>query len=101
MLPGPRSFRDVCCSNLFLSSRSVSQRRKWTELMLLDAYAIREESRKSWDHIVTDKFVHILKGADIGSDSLRWLTKYDGEWVEMHGDIRQNNWNLHFITVIE
>ena len=55
------------------------------------SYYLLEESRKSWDHVVSDKLVYFLKPRKVASDSLTQIAKHYLEgrfWIESHLTLR-------------
>lgn len=69
--------------------------------MILDFYATREESRKSWEYVVTDKIVHAVHDINIDCNPLGRITENNGTWIEVHGDFGHSQWKMHFISIIE
>ncbi len=67
------------------------------------AYRLREEARKSWDHIVCDELVYSLKVLKIQSDVPVKIAKnyLKGDWcIECHLTFEAEG-NIHYQLIVE
>jgi hypothetical protein len=75
-----------------------------SELRLYEpSYYLLEESRKSWDHVASDKLVYFLKPRKVACDSLTQIAKnyLEGRfWIESHLTFRGPR-DTHYVSTYE
>lgn len=67
------------------------------------SYRLREESRESWDHIISDKFIYAIDSRPIDFNSLVGVAKdYINRdiWVELHFVLHAQG-KIHYSVVVE
>jgi hypothetical protein len=66
-------------------------------------YRLLEESRKSWEHFISDKLVYILQPSEITTDRLFGIAKNYGEgagWIEAHLTFQFKGNTYHFLVIV-
>src|ERR1700687_3625273 len=66
------------------------------------SYYLLEESRKSWDHIVSDEIVYALDSSEITIDARAEVSKHYLEgsvWIEVHLTFEAHG-DAHYIVIL-
>jgi hypothetical protein len=69
-----------------------------------DSFYLREEARKSWNHLVSDKFVYALNPVKVARDSIGHISKnyLEGRlWIEVHLTFVDQGHADHLLLLIE